>query len=156
MKNREYYKDKLYQIACAHDIFAVNEKTGEVTNCKKQNCCDCLFYHHYKFSTWDTCYKRAIEWLEQEHTEPILDDVEKRYLENFIRPFKNRVRSVTKRMYSDDFAYLQLHINSLYSNKQQGELINLPLFVWDKLYRNMTLRKKFTVKDLKLFEEEEE
>ena len=149
MKNREYYKDEIFKVACKRDRFAVNKITKEIDCCLEMNCCDCLFDSY-------CCGSRAMKWLEEEHVEPVLDDVEKRYLENVVRPFRNRVRSITKRVYLDGFAYLQLHINSSYSYKQQGELINLPLFVQNKMYQNMTIGKKYTLKDLELFESEEE
>ena len=150
MKNREYYKDEIYEVACRHDRFAINKTTKEIVGCLELPCSDCLFN-----PGGCDCYERALKWLKQEHVEHVLDDVEKQYLENFIRPFKNRVRNVTKRAYLDGFTYLQLYINSSYSHKR-GELINLPLFLQNKMYRNMKIGKKYTLKDLGLFENEGE
>lgn len=152
MKNKEFYKDEIYEVACKHDLFAINKKTGEVTNCENITCDDCLFDYRENFSTLGPCDKRAMEWLEEEHVEPVLNNVEKQYLEDFIRPFRSRVKSITKRSYSNDHSYLQLGIKSIYN--QDYELMNLPLFVRNKMYRRMAEEKEYTLKDLGLFENE--
>ena len=36
------------------------------------------------------------EWLLEEHEEPILDDIEREYLSNVIKPFRNRVVYIAK------------------------------------------------------------
>ena len=155
MKNKEYYKDKIYEIACAHDTFAIDKKTGEMMKCEDAECSNCLFRYLEGPSNFGTCQKFAVDWLEQEYVEPILDDIEKQYLESFIRPFKNRVRSITKRTDIGDYAYLRLRINSSFPCMQE-ELINLPIFAQNKMYRNMTAGKKYNLKDLRLFEDEGE
>jgi hypothetical protein len=37
-----------------------------------------------------------LKWLDMEHKEPILDDVEKRYLSAVIKPFRNRIKYICK------------------------------------------------------------
>ena len=150
MKNREYYEDKIHEIAYAHDVFAVDKTTGEMIRCGKMKCGNCLFNLLKEFPTCYTCSERARAWLEQEYTKPVLDDIEKRYLEGFIRPFKNRVKDITKHAYLDNCAFLRLRIKS--SHKRESELIDLPLFVQDKMYQHMTIGRPYTLKDLGLFE----
>ena len=151
MKNREYYKDEIYEVACRHDRFAIDKTTKKIGGCLEMPCSDCLFN-----PGGCDCYERALKWLEQEHVEPILDGAEKQYLENFIRPFKGRVTSITKRQYLDVYAYLQLRIRSLPHFSSEGEIINLPLFVRNSMYQHITYEKEYTLKDLGLFENEEE
>lgn len=152
MKNREYYKNEIYEVACRRDRFAVNKVTRKVDGCLNLLCSDCLFCP--SSDKYGSCTRRALDWLEQEYVEPILDDTEKQYLENFIRPFKDRVRSIAKRQCLDIYAYIQLRIETPYFSSE-NEIINLPLFVRNKMYQHMTYEKKYTLKDLGLFENEE-
>lgn len=145
MKNREYYKDEIYAVACRHDRFAINKTTKKIGGCLEIPCNDCLFN-----PGGCDCYERARVWLEQEYTEPILDSVEKRYLEGFIQPFRSRVKSITKWPYSNNHAYLQILMRSVCG--QEYERIDLPLFVRNKMYQNMIIGKKYTLKELGLFE----
>lgn len=147
MKNKEYFKDQIYDILCSRKNVAVNSKTGEPFMCG-HNCVNCAL-----FRPDGTCQTRAfMNWLDGEHKEHVLTYEEKQYLENFIRPFKNRVKSITKRLYSNDDAYIQLIVKSIY--EQNYELMNLPLFVRNKMYKDMELGKQYTLKDLGLFEDE--
>lgn len=151
MKNREYYKDQIYEVACRHDRFAINKTTKKIGGCLELSCSDCLFN-----PGGCDCYERALKWLEQEHVEPILNGKEKQYLENFIRPFKDRVKSIAKWRHLDIYAYLQLRIISLPHFSSEDEIINLPLFVRNEMYQHMTDEKEYTLKELKLFKNEGE
>ena len=151
MKNREYYKDEIFEVACKRDRFAVNKMTGEIDGCYELSCSDCLFN-----PAGCDCGERALKWLEQEHIEPILNGTEKQYLENFIRPFKDRVKSIAKWRHLDIYAYLQLRIISLPHFSSEDEIISLPLFVRNKMYQHMTYEKEYTLKDLGLFKNEGE
>lgn len=151
MKNKEFYKDKIYEIACRRDRFAVNKMTKEIGCCSEMNCCDCLFHS----SNNCVCGYRAIEWLEQEHIEPILNDVEKRYLEAVLMPFKNRALYVAKVISNNsDKAFLEIRIKSLFGeNHREG--IFLPFFHPKKMYVGMEESRRYTIKELGLFADEE-
>ena len=80
-----------------------------------------------------------------ERKEEILDETEKRYLANVIRPFKNEVRYIVK------------YDNPLYSGKEYlriklkgDEEINFPDFKKDYMYKGMKENKKYTLKELEL------
>ena len=147
MKNKEFYKEQIYEVACKRDRFAVNKTTKEIDYCLEMNCCDCLFdSSHY------CCGSRAMEWLEEEHVEPVLDDVEKRYLEAVLRPFRKRVKSIKKVLWSNDYTYIQIAIDCLCSSEYGYDYINLPIFVRSEMYKGMELGKQYTLKDLGLFE----
>lgn len=88
--------------------------------------------------------KREIMSLKEENKQ-ILDNAEKRYLENVIRPFKDRVISVIK---ENDFGedYIKIDLNN-------GDTASLPNFVKGTMYKGMRSEKKYTLKELGLFEE---
>ena len=89
--------------------------------------------------------KREIMSLKEENKQ-ILDNAEKRYLENVIRPFKDRVISVIK---ENDFGedYIKIDLNN-------GDTASLPNFVKGSMYKGMRSEKKYTLKELGLFEED--
>lgn len=89
--------------------------------------------------------KREIMSLKEEN-KPILDNAEKRYLENVIRPFKDRVISVIKENdFGDDYIKMEL---------KNEDFANLPNFAKDTMYNGMKREKKYTLKELGLFEED--
>lgn len=154
MKNKEFYKDEIYEVACKRDVFAVNKKTGEVMRCACAKCYDCVFDNHRKFRTCTDCNERAMAWLEQEHIEPLLKDKEKRYIENVIRPFKNRVKGVVKNKTTTGYEYLNFIVVSL--DKTRTDSFGLPLFNCNTAYLGMELGKWYMPEKLGLFADEEE
>lgn len=152
MKNKEFYKDEIFEVACKRGIFAVNKKTGEVMRCKYTKCRDCVFDYLEKYPTYTSCDDRAMAWLEQEHTEPVLDDVEKRYLEAVLMPFQNRVLYVAKVIFTNsDKAFLEIRIKSFFGeNDREG--IFLPYFHPKKMYVGMEENRRYTIEELGLFE----
>lgn len=146
MKNKEFYKQQIYEVACKRDRFALNKTTKEIECCLKMNCCDCLFdSSHY------CCGSRAMKWLEEEHVEPVLDDVEKRYLENVIRPFKDRVKFIRKDYTTGENAFIRVDVY-LYSNIEYTDTFSLPYFDVTKMYTGMEKNKCYTLEELGLFE----
>lgn len=87
--------------------------------------------------------KREIMNLKEEN-KPILDNAEKRYLENVIRPFKDKVTSIAKLNYWDD-EYINIDMHN--------EAIVLPNFKKNTMYKDMKKGEKYTLKELGLFEE---
>lgn len=82
--------------------------------------------------------------------EEILDDKEKEYLSNIIRPFKKYVRAVSKIKIGS-----QEQINILYYDYfDKGEdvysFILLPTFKKDTMYRGMESYKEYTLEELGL------
>lgn len=150
MKNKEFYKDKIYEVACKHDVFAVNKKTGEVTNCKNLKCGDCLFNPFKHISRCGYCDDQAMEWLEEEHVETLLTEKEKQYLEAVLMPYKNRVLYVAKYIYNTNKASLEIRIKSLFGKNCQESVI-LPYFDDTKMYTGMEKNKCYTLEELGLF-----
>lgn len=155
MKNKEYYADKIHEIAYAHDVFAVDKKTGEMVRCSDTKCCDCLFSYVLGPSTYGSCRERATTWLEQDHVEPILDVVEKQYLENVIRPFRKQVTRVCK-VYGwyENYAHIRIMIKHPLM-KNMRTYSDLPFFNVKKMYLGMEPNKEYTLEELGLFESED-
>ena len=65
MKNKEFYRDEIFEITCKHDRVAI--ANGKLVCCMaKEVCCeDCDFF---KFGS--SCNEVFFEWLEKEHEEP--------------------------------------------------------------------------------------
>jgi len=81
---------------------------------------------------YKTIYKRE---------EPILDNKEKKYLGNLIRPFRDRVQYIVKRG-SSAKEYIVIEI--------KNDNIYLPYFKKDTMYKNMELDKEYTLEELGL------
>lgn len=80
----------------------------------------------------------------------VLDVKEKEYLSAVIRPFKNRIRSISKKHY---FEYEYISI-SMFDIPNDNLIIednpDLPLFKKGKMYKGMKLDKEYTLKELGL------
>lgn len=76
-----------------------------------------------------------------ERKEEILDETEKKYLANIIRPFRKKVRYIIK--YGDTFKeYIAIVL--------QNEHISLPFFHKSTMYKGMKEDKEYTLKELGL------
>lgn len=82
--------------------------------------------------------KNAIQIIPKKE---ILDDVEKEYLRNVIKPFKNRVKCIVKISYG----YKEYIIISL-----SEEEICMPSFKKNAMYKGMEKRKRYTLEELGL------
>ncbi len=84
-------------------------------------------------------------WLLKEHKEPILDDVEKEYLSNVIKPFRNRVTSISKdKDAKDAIYYIAIRIDD------GRDFCFLPYFKSNRMYKNMEIGCDYTLKELGL------
>lgn len=78
----------------------------------------------------------------------ILDEEEKRYLEEVIRPFRDRVVYISREIevYRKKDVFIHIELNS--------DFIELPYFKANTMYKGMELGKRYTLEELGLFEEE--
>lgn len=76
----------------------------------------------------------------------ILDEVEKRYLSNVIRPFRDRVKTISKFVYSGGNASIDISID----DNNTGWLIELLPFPKNEMYKGMEDNKKYTIEELGL------
>lgn len=76
----------------------------------------------------------------------ILDEEEKRYLEGVVRPFRDRVRYVIKNINCSSQCYIGIRL--------EQESIALPYFEENTMYKGMEIDKRYSLKELELFEED--
>ena len=89
-----------------------------------------------------------------EEPKTILDAEEKAYFEAVIRPFKDRFVYLTKTFFLDS-EYIEIALKDV-TNISEWVSLNLPRFKPNTMYKGMELHKKYTLKELGLFEEEGE
>ena len=79
----------------------------------------------------------------------ILDDEEKEYLSNIIKPFRSRVKYITKSEYNfKGYEYIIICVNDLPDNLDI--FLYLPNFKTNTMYKNMKLNLKYTLNNLNL------
>lgn len=124
---------------------------------KGENCNNCIFQ-------WVCCEDSILraswinhkemysdKFLNQEveiEAPDILDKVEKKYLRNIIKPFRDRVIYIKKvKSYYNDAYFISINISSKYI--PEGEIICFPFFN-NKMYEGMEDRKEYTLEELGL------
>lgn len=78
---------------------------------------------------------------------PILDDIERRYLSNIIKPFRDRVVSIIKYDDYDRCEYIVIKYRNI--NGYTGRMY-FPAFEKDNMYKGMKANKKYTLEELGL------
>ena len=74
---------------------------------------------------------------------PILDNIEKNYLSNIIKPFRDRIDYIAKINLSNGREYIFIKLKNY-------EIISLPFFTAGTMYKGMENDKDYTLKDLGL------
>ena len=96
-----------------------------------------------------TCRLFQLLTGELEIEQPILDDIEKRYLENVLRPFKNRIMYVEKVV---SFGYECIRYRVHLPIKEYGNMSCwLPYFDKGTMYKGMELDEQYSLEELGLF-----
>ena len=131
MRNIEKYEKAVLDSLsyCVLDRKLENVDTGLKEDCSGKNC--------------NACKKQLREWLLSEYKEPILDEVEKRYLRGVIRPFRNMVAFIKKTCNCAGFQWIEIAVKG-------NKTIALPGFKNDKMYKGMKLEKEYTLEELGL------
>lgn len=82
----------------------------------------------------------------------ILDEVEKRYLSNFIRPFRDNVKYIKKTHYRYEKSKIEICVNGYIeeANISDTYYTFLPAFSTNEMYNGMTLEKEYTLEELGL------
>lgn len=138
MLNAEKYKDEIQKLLDRGDDATLNKKTKKVVACRETNCNNCAFF------TIKSCVYEREKWLISEYKEPILTEEEKAYLSVIIKPFRDKVKSITK---LEDVYFKEEYIYIF-----AKELANtvLPRFDENTMYKGMELRKEYTLEELGL------
>lgn len=135
------------------------------THCDGNSCSDeCIFgivtcsYHNNR--SWiknkDLFSDKFLNQEIEIEVPDILDKKEKEYLSAVIKPFRERVISITKHSYNKDLCFISIVIEPKKEIKHmlfEGEMeeIFLPLFKKNSLmYQGMELEKKYTLEELDL------
>ena len=85
--------------------------------------------------------------LTLEVKEPILDDVERKYLSGVIRPFRNIVKGISKMksVSKENMEYILITLADT-----ECSYMAFPYFKKEKMYKNMELNKEYTLEELGL------
>lgn len=127
MLNIEKYKDEI-----------LNAAQSDITCCV-------IDLHHNGICPDDCkdCKKAAIEWLLSEYKDPILDDAERKYLADVIRPFRKEVNTISKFNSFDGRQYIYIEMKD-----RRGS--NLPTFPKGTMYKGMIEGMHYSLKELGL------
>lgn len=133
MKNIEKYKDFVLENFNLCRFKAGLLKAGiEIIPCKDVPC--------------TRCKERCLEWLMEEHKEPILNKAEREYLSAVIKPFRKRMAYISKVAGSDDEEYI--HISG--TDNIDAYSVYLPNFPRTTMYKGMELNRNYTLEELGL------
>ena len=128
MRNIEKYKDIIIDNT---DVCSINRlllKKNIKGFCSGHSC--------------EGCKERAINWLLEEYEEPVLDEVERKYLSDVIKPFGHRVSYIVKRMNGSGY-YIAIILNNF-------DVMNLPYFTSNTMYKGMKVGRQYKLKELGL------
>lgn len=78
---------------------------------------------------------------------PILDDKEKEYLSNVIRPFRNKIQFIHKVKWGSKGEYISMVL-------KDEDFIEFPAFKKGTMYKGMELDKEYSLEDLRLIVDE--
>ena len=111
--------------------------------------CKRCYYIDFRKSEYPSDYKWVTVY-DIEEVKEILDSVEKEYLGNVIKPFKNRVVSICKENPKslEQKEFIQIKVNSILDGC--NESICLPYFSKNKMYKGMITSKEYTLEELEL------
>lgn len=92
---------------------------------------------------FQSCTDAIVIWMAQPYKEPILDNVEKKYLSAVIKPFRKKVMDVVKIQYSGGRQSIRIRIS-------RGDCAELPFFKNNTMYKGMKVGKYYTPEELGL------
>lgn len=119
-----------------------------------EGCDDCIFRNVYCSSDDRECwvYHKDMfsdKFLDQEIEidEPILTDEEREYLSAVIKPFRSRVKTITKTYLEcfNEFEWLVLEMI-----EDRNDASNFPFFKKGTMYKGMEANKRYTLEELGL------
>ena len=91
----------------------------------------------------------SADWWE-EYKEPVLDEKEKEYLSAVIKPFRDRVVYIRKIEAGERNQYISIKVKRYDYEKESHEYIYMPYFKKDTMYKNMEVKKEYTLEELGL------
>ena len=93
---------------------------------------------------FQSCTGAILDWMAQPYKEPILDDAEKKYLSEVIKPFLSKIKYIAKfkSACSEDKQYIHIAF-------YEGDGLTFPYFKANSMYKGMELNKAYTLKELR-------
>lgn len=137
MLNIEKYKSDLIEIANSTDTYSETCMRWEIF-CTRQG----------MEETNGDITADIIKWLCKEYEEPILGEAEKEYLSSVINPFKEKVEYIKKVPYYTNYEFIRIRVGYIRGEIYKYELINLPPFEENKMYKGMELCEEYSLKEL--------
>lgn len=132
--NLEHYKKELEKI--------FNEgflSPSDVLDKVKKNCDS-----NIRSCCWTTYTRDILEWMSQPYKEPILNDTEREYLSEVIRPFREEVDTISKfSNWNDESQYI-------YISMKANTYCTLPFFPKNTMYKSMEVGRHYSLKELGL------
>ena len=92
---------------------------------------------------------QVLDWLTEEYKEPILDEAEKEYLRSVIKPFRNRIRCICLDPRSFDYYQIRIVLTPI-SQERYTEVLIMPTFKKDTMYKRMKFFKEYSLEELGL------
>ncbi len=137
--NLEYYKEELKKIFITDGANPVSV-ASKIANKLDKNMIlrNCNNYY----------IEDILDWMAQPYKEPILDKVEKKYLSNIIKPFRNRVEYVTLCSRCITF-FVRICVKTVSANNGV-EYVDPPRFEVNTMYKNMEINKRYSLEELGL------
>lgn len=141
MLNIEKYEKEIIDIGL-NDFGCT--KDNEVKRCADINCCDCIFYDNRRCSS-----RKIVEWLASEYKCSILNEEEKKILNDLIE--------VNKKLTNSKFLYVtKLPTNNnyskcyLYLTFENCNICDTVAFYSDTIFSRMEINKQYSLEDLGL------
>ena len=132
--NLEHYKEDLKEIVKINfdNPRGVIKKIREIFGCQ------------IKVERGEYATDALLEWMVQPYREPILDDAERKYLADVIRPFRNKIDTISK-FQTWDGSSQYIHISM-----KDNHMGTLPVFPKGTMYKGMEDGKHYSLKELGL------
>ena len=126
------------------------------THCGGNSCSECIFgivtcsYHHNRnwIKNKELFSDKFLNQKIEIEVPDILNKEEKEYLSAVIKPFRIIVKSISKSNVANGL-YEYISIETIHP-LAGTEFISFPLFKTQTMYKNMKLRKKYTLEELDL------
>lgn len=85
-----------------------------------------------------------LDWMAQPYRESILDEAERKYLSDVIRPFRNKIDTISKFTTWDGSSHY------IYISMKDNHIATLPVFPKGTMYKCMKGGKHYSLKELGL------
>ena len=132
--NLEHYKKALEEI-----FYEGCNNQAEIFNKIKANCDSNIRSQHGQ-----TYIDDILDWMAQPYRESILDEAERKYLSDVIRPFRNKIDTISKFITWDDSSQY------IYISMKDNHIATLPVFPKGTMYKGMEGGKHYSLKELGL------